>query len=148
MHKVSLYIWPVWRICVRYERVSMCMSAPVCLCGNPVSLTSSFLSEIKVKWVIYHENMWLGLLSLPCPLRLCACVHLSHAHTRCEVEEQYEYATADVYVRSQGGLSVSWLCVRGDHLSLPMLWLMVYIGLFSHACFLVYRFMLSSIKAP
>lgn len=25
--------------------------------GSPVSLVSSFLSEIKVKWVIYHEDM-------------------------------------------------------------------------------------------
>lgn len=82
MHKVSLYMWPLWRICVRCERVSMCLSALVCLYGNPVSLTSSFLSEIKVKWVIYHENMWLGLLSLPCPVWLCVCARTGPTHIR------------------------------------------------------------------
>lgn len=61
-------------LCVYYEWVRM----TVCVCGNPVSLVSSFLSEIKVKWVIYHENMWLGHLSLPRSLCIyvCVCVFL------------------------------------------------------------------------
>lgn len=43
----------------------------VCEQGSPVSLVSSFLSEIKVKWVIYHEDMWLGHFSL-----VCACARV------------------------------------------------------------------------
>lgn len=105
----------------------------VCEQGSPVLLVSSFLSEIKVKWVIYHEDMWPGHFSLVC-VRVHVCASILKAILKvCGARA----AAVCMHVR-----------VCGGHLSLPVPWLMVYIGLFSHACFSVYRFMLSPIKAP
>lgn len=70
----------------------------VCEQGNPVLLVSSFLSEIKVKWVIYHEDVWLGHFPLVCvhkyaallkvcggasAARECVCVHVHTPAAAC-----------------------------------------------------------------
>ena len=73
-------------------RVCVCVCARVCVCimiewahvgvcerGNLVLLASSFLSEIKVKWVIYHEHMWLGHFPLVCVHKYAAVLKVCGA---------------------------------------------------------------------
>lgn len=77
------------------------------------------------------------------------CIQIWYTNSRCVVQGQFLQLCAPSHMCAYICVCVHmWVDVCGGHLSLPALWLMVYIGLFSHACFLVYRFMLSPIKAP
>lgn len=69
------YILCALCLCVCVYIVNEWAHVGVCDQGSPVSLVSSFLSEIKVKWVIYHEDLWLGHFSLVCVrVHVCASI--------------------------------------------------------------------------
>lgn len=77
----------------------------VCERGNPVWLVSSFLSEIKVKWVIYHEGCVTGTVP---SVRVC----VGGAHTQiCSHSQGVWCQRVCVCVCPAAA------CVRGGHLS-------------------------------
>lgn len=64
----------------------------VCAQGNPVSLVSSFLSEIKLKWVIYHQDVWLGPFPAVRVHKYAAALKVCGASGACECARALEHA--------------------------------------------------------